>query len=260
MARPKSNGPYAPLSATYYRDDAILEVGEEAELMFVRSLAFLADAASDGFITERQMRIVVGMGLERVTERIDSLLSVGLVERIDGGFIVRSWLKWNKSTDEIGKHLKRDRERKSTGKVTDSSVIPDGIQTDSGDQYKSLQVTTSQVNTKDPPAVGEHFEDAWKHWPKKDDKKDALAKWPRAVAEFGQGESQLASIVALHGDAYREHRTKQFTPALIVWLNKARWDNEPPTVAEPTGRQTPEQRARQTLALATDIDMEGIEQ
>jgi len=147
MGRPKSNGPYAPLSATYSRDDAILEVGESAELLFVRCLAFLSDAASDGFITERQMKVVVGMGLDHVPDRIDSLLSVGLVERNDGGFIVRSWLKWNKSTDEIGKHLKRDRERKANGTQKDSVRIPDGIPTDSAPQYKSIQINTNQINT-----------------------------------------------------------------------------------------------------------------
>lgn len=144
MARPKSNGPYAPLSATYYRDDAILEVGESGELLFVRCLAFLADASSDGFITERQMKVVVGMGLKNVPARIASLLEVGLIENVDGGYIVRSWLKWNKSTDDIGKHLKRDRERKASGTVKDSARIPGGIQTES---VRIPGTNTVQVNT-----------------------------------------------------------------------------------------------------------------
>ena len=246
MVRPKSNGPYAPLSATYYRDDAILEVGEEAELLFVRCLAFLADAASDGFITERQMTIVVAMGLERVADRIDALLSVGLIERIDGGFIVRSWLKWNRSTDEIGKHLKRDRERKSRDRKTESSTVPDGIRVDSVPQVTTNQVNTIQ-STKDLPSKAEHeksdelpvdilevdyFTEVWDHWPKKDDKKGATARWPNAVRESKLSERALTDIAIAHGDAYRAHRSKQFTPAFVVWLNKGRWANELPQPEE----------------------------
>lgn len=143
MGRPKSNGPYAPLAATYYRDDAILEAGQDAELLFVRCLAFLADSSSDGFITERQMNVVVGMGMKRIDARVASLLEVGLLERVDGGYIVRSWLKWNKTTEEIGKHLKKDRERKAAKKGTDSAPIPRGIQTDSSDQITTSHSTTN---------------------------------------------------------------------------------------------------------------------
>lgn len=147
MARPKSNGPYAPLSAIYYRDDAILEAGEQAELLFVRCLAFLADSASDGFITERQMRVVVGMGMRNVPGRVQSLVSSGLLTCVDGGYLMRSWLKWNKSTDEIGKHLKRDRERKQAEKVENSARNDDGFQPHSSDQITTNHITTSQINT-----------------------------------------------------------------------------------------------------------------
>jgi hypothetical protein len=147
MGRPKSNGPYAPLSATYYRDDAILEVGEQSELLFVRCLAFLADAASDGYITDRQMRVVVGMGMRNVPARVQRLVDVGLLTCVDDAYLVRSWLKWNKTTDEIGKHLKRDRDRKSGVKVVNSARNEDGIQTDSSDQINTEQVNTDHINT-----------------------------------------------------------------------------------------------------------------
>ena len=237
MARPKSNGPYTPLSATYYRDDAILEVGEEAELMFVRCLAFLADAASDGFITERQMRIVVGMGLNNVDARVDALVGVGLIERIDGGYLIRSWLKWNKSTDEIGKHLKRDRERKSLGResetVTDSAVIPDGIQADSRDQYNTNQITTSQVTanqTPAPSALESLFDDAYAHWPKKVERKVALERFKSATKRIPIDD--LVQSIITFGDAYAATTEKQFVPALGVWLNGDRWTDDLPRKAE----------------------------
>jgi hypothetical protein len=146
MARPKSNGSYAPLSATYFRDDAILEAGPDAELLFVRVLAFLSDASSDGFITDRQVRYAVGYGLRNVQKRITKLQEVGLLEAVAGGFTPRSWHKWNKTAEEIGKNLKRDRERKA---LKAGEVSPNSIRNGTGnDADSACQSTTKQVNTK----------------------------------------------------------------------------------------------------------------
>lgn len=150
MARPKSNGPYAPLSASYFYDDAILEAGEQAELLFVRTLAFLSSSASDGFVTELQMQRVIGAGLRRVPERVRKLHEVGLISTVTGGYLVRSWNKWNRSAEDIGKFLKRDRERKarnSAEKDTNSTRNPAGIHTDSAPQITTQQVTTQHSNS-----------------------------------------------------------------------------------------------------------------
>lgn len=148
MARPKSNGTYAKLSARYYFDDAILAAGEGAEVMWTRCLAFLSSSASDGFITEMQMKAAVGIGLRSVPKRVEKLIEVGLLERVEGGFVARSWLKWNKTATEIGMELARDRERKARKQADappDSEWNPDGFRTDSGDQYKDK---SSQVKDK----------------------------------------------------------------------------------------------------------------
>ena len=282
MARPKSNGSYAPLSATYFRDDAILEAGPDAELLFVRILAFLSDASSDGFITERQVRYAVGYGLRNVQKRVTTLQDVGLLEAVDGGFMPRSWHKWNKTAEEIGKNLKRDRDRKATlarskdarprtkeavseqdGSSTtregdkinartdfsEATVLPDtpsnsgdigpnsvrngtGIEADSAPQSTTKQSTALQSNTQQgasaPSDRESLFAEAYESWPKKVDRKDAQDKWQRSVKAFGGSEAELVAVVGAHADAYRAHVSKQFTPALAVWLNKARWDNELP--------------------------------
>jgi hypothetical protein len=117
MPRPKSLGAYAPLSATYSDDDAILEAGERAELLFVRGLAFCSGSPSDGFITDRQLVAKVGAGLPGVPARARRLVEVGLWERVDGGYVVRSWLRWNRTADEIGRARKQDRERKASART-----------------------------------------------------------------------------------------------------------------------------------------------
>jgi len=114
LKRTKGNGPYAPLSCSYYLDDAIMAAGERAEVLFCRSLAFASNADANGFITERQVT-VLGVGLAGVKQRVDALVREGVWEEVDGGYQIRAWLKWNKSAEEIGRHLKQDRERKASG-------------------------------------------------------------------------------------------------------------------------------------------------
>ena len=112
----RRNGSYAPLSAHYYKDDAIAEAGEKAELLFVRGLAFCADILKDGFISDVQLVRFVGVGMRDAKARADRLVDVGLWERADGGYIVRSWEKWNQSLAEIKAKQKADAERKAGAK------------------------------------------------------------------------------------------------------------------------------------------------
>lgn len=144
MAGARRLGPYAPLSATYASDDALIEAGEKAELLFVRGLAFLSTANSDGYITDNQLIRYVGVGMRDAMSRARRLVDVGAWERTEGGYHVRSWLKWNKSAEELGREKKRDRERKSNrnpaqpddGIQTDSERNPDGILTDSSPRVR----------------------------------------------------------------------------------------------------------------------------
>lgn len=115
----KRNGSYAPLSAHYYKDDAIAAAGEKAELLYVRGLAFCADILSDGLITESQLTRFVGVGMRDAKQRAEALVRVGLWEPAEsglwdtepGGYRVVRWLKWNRSNKEIADKLVSDSSR-----------------------------------------------------------------------------------------------------------------------------------------------------
>jgi hypothetical protein len=121
----RRNGSYAPLSAHYYKDDAIDEAGEAAELLYVRGLAFCADVLSDGFISDRQLVRFVGVGMFDARDRADRLVEVGLWERVEGGYGVRSWLTWNRSRAEITDALVKDRGRKASSGADSESTRPE---------------------------------------------------------------------------------------------------------------------------------------
>ncbi len=168
MTSTRRNGPYAPLSATYASDDAIIEAGEAAELLFVRALAFCATSNSDGYVTRAQLIRHVGAGMDDTLDRAARLVEVGLWEQLDGGWQINAWLKWNKSAEELGRHRAKDRERKRArngdgtpptpprGFHMDSARNPDGIPMDSGGSPNGLHEDSaaSRAEARTRPRVG----------------------------------------------------------------------------------------------------------
>lgn len=124
-------GPFAPLSSYYYDDAAIMEAGEAAELLYVRMLAYASRQLEfEGFIPKAVIETRLGVtpitvsgncvnsssnfvSGTSVQERIRKLCDVGLVDEIEGGYVIRSWLKWNRSAAEMGKIKANDRKRKT---------------------------------------------------------------------------------------------------------------------------------------------------
>lgn len=116
--RVRRNGSYAPLSAHYYKDDALAEAGEAAELLYVRGLAFSADILKDGFMSDVQIVRFVGVGMVDPLDRADRLVEVGLWRRDKkrSGYHIKSWAKWNASLTEIKAKQAADAARKAAGK------------------------------------------------------------------------------------------------------------------------------------------------
>lgn len=156
MKRP---GIYAPLSAYYFDDSAIMEAGEDAELLYVRMLAYAARQMEfEGFISNRVIvsRLGIlpresgnGTGNEPGTDaasRARTLESVGLLTRADGGYRISGWLKWNKTAAELGKERARDRARKSP----DNDLSGNDTGTDTGTDTGNRSGTDAGVGKQRP--------------------------------------------------------------------------------------------------------------
>lgn len=139
MKRP---GIYVGLSAHYFDDTAIMEAGEDAELLYVRMLAYAArQMEHEGYISDRVIvsRLGIlpresgnGTGTVPGTDaasRAGVLAEVGLLTREEGGYRITGWLKWNRTAAELGKERTRDRVRK---KPSDNAVSGNGTGTDTG--------------------------------------------------------------------------------------------------------------------------------
>lgn len=262
IERVRRVGAYAPLSATYYMDDAIAEAGEAAELLYLRGLAFAAGRMeAEGFISNTQLVRFVGVGMADAQNRAEALVEVGLWERVQGGYVIRSWLKWNKSAEEMDRYRARDRERKAgrADKAADqhldsdsssdsrSERNPSGVGSDSDsasdNQYTSLHNTkstktisspASRSRTPEKPATPEPGSDDdpdwvkfWATYPKRASKADARKRWKAAV----KAKVDPALIIA-GAERYAAEVKRKGTPRDKIknpdgWLNGRRWEDEP---------------------------------
>lgn len=126
----KRPGRYAALAAAYYDDPAIIAVGTDAELWYVRALAWCAaHPETDGVIP---LEVAVNrLGIPDAMSRVITCDSHGLVTKNDDSVSVTSWVKWNDSWRDIQERTEskrafararkaRERARKSDPTKTDN--------------------------------------------------------------------------------------------------------------------------------------------
>lgn len=96
----KRPGRYAALAAAYYDDPAIIAVGPDAELWYVRALAWCAaHPETDGVIP---IEVAVNrLGIPDAMSRVITCDSHKLVTKNDDSVSVTSWVKWNDSWRDI---------------------------------------------------------------------------------------------------------------------------------------------------------------
>lgn len=174
---PRRNGPFAPLSAYYPRDDAMLTIDADeddlAEVLWARGLAYCAtDYRLDGFISDVALRAGLVLRRKRMAKVLDAAEKLATVcgdqspwIREDGGYRIRQWIKWNPSKDEVERKRKADVERKKpeddpppdpNGSGADSARNPNGSGADSAHQIRSDQIrsTSDQTNPISPSKDG----------------------------------------------------------------------------------------------------------
>ena len=96
----KRPGRYAALAAAYYDDPAIIAVGPDAELWYVRALAWCAaHPETDGVIPLEVA--LYRLGIPDAMSRVITCDSHKLVTKNDDSVSVTSWVKWNDSWRDI---------------------------------------------------------------------------------------------------------------------------------------------------------------
>lgn len=94
MARFYWPGRFAALPATYYDDPTVIAVGPDAELWYVRALAWCAaHPKTDGVIP---LEVAVNrLGIPDAMACVNMCATHGLIAKNDDSVSVTSWVKWN---------------------------------------------------------------------------------------------------------------------------------------------------------------------
>lgn len=273
-------GSYAPLSAHYYKDDAIANAGEAAELLYVRGLAFCADVLSDGFISETQLLRFVGVGMKALPRRVARLVEVGLWSKEGDGYRVNAWLKWNRSRDEITDLNKKDAARKGDkpadpdpeppGDRKESERNPVGIQSESesASEVESERIPASRAHSTPRHSTSLHstpdlrhstaspegsdFDRFYAAYPRKVGRKDAQRKWDKAIKDGANPD-----VVIAGAERYARQRSGQdakFTKHPATWLHQGCWmDEDQPSLQLVSGGYQPFRNPTDTSVYEEDL-------
>lgn len=97
---------YVPLDANYLRDPRIRRAGPDAELLYIRSLAYAKSGETDGMVYEFDLD-AIAVGLNKVQARVAALIREKAWEERDEGWFICGWFNWNESVAKL-----RDQKRK----------------------------------------------------------------------------------------------------------------------------------------------------
>lgn len=197
-----------------------------------------------------------GLSPKQALDAVSALLAGGWIERREGrgrAFLYRAVI-----AESGASHLTHRADSESDPQVTSigpvgQTHLPSGSVTpliDIEDKRDTPVVPASTVadvpsgrSPKITEYVGQLFEDAWTHWPRKESKKKARDRFlavhdPRMVA----------SKIIAHGDAHQANTPTRFVPHLTTWLNQERWTDPLPA---PRGdqRQAPAARAESVIEM-----------
>jgi hypothetical protein len=100
---------FVPLDVNYLRDPRIRRAGPDAELLYVRSLAYAKGGDTDGVVYDYDLD-VIAVGLTRVKARVDALVREGAWEVCDGGWFITAWFKWNPPVEALRDKRRRQAE------------------------------------------------------------------------------------------------------------------------------------------------------
>lgn len=112
---------------------------------FVVMLSYCGDNLTDGYVDDDTAEFV----LDITVQELDALRQVGLIETVDGGYVIHDYLQHNRSRQQVMAKRKREHDRYSAGRLPAESAQTAGrIETESG-QTPEHQNTRTQKKEKE---------------------------------------------------------------------------------------------------------------
>ena len=98
---------WTKLDDGFWSEPRILAVGNEAAGVFARILSYCGRHETDGAVPEEVARFIGR------TKKLDELVGVGLLEKLDNGYLVPDFLRFNPSRAQLEAKREADRKRKA---------------------------------------------------------------------------------------------------------------------------------------------------
>lgn len=110
-------------------------------------LSYCGDNLTDGYVDEDTAEFV----LDITVQELDALQQAGLIESVDGGYVIHDYLEHNRSRQQVMAKRKRERERYSAESLPAVCALSAGrIETESGQ-------TPEHQNTRTPKKEKEEY-------------------------------------------------------------------------------------------------------
>lgn len=222
----------------FWRSDDIASLDWETRLFFIGLWSYVDD---NGVGIDRLASIAADLfsgDLERDPPETFARVSRGLQTLSEAGRITRYTVE-SKAYLEItnwSKHQRIDKPNKprfprsddDSAQIRDTLARVTGKEASGTEEQGNRGTEEQGIKAPAPTVLASVFDEAWKHWPKKVERKQALDRFKSAVKRYPGEPERLAHDIAVYGDAYAATTERQYVPALGVWLAGDRWSDELP--------------------------------
>src|SRR5690349_19954699 len=91
---------YVPLDVNFMRDPRIRRAGPDAEILYIRALAYAKGGETDGIVHAYDLD-VIAVGLKGVPARVAALVREKAWEERDESWFITGWFNWNEPVDKL---------------------------------------------------------------------------------------------------------------------------------------------------------------
>ena len=244
---------WVKLDDQFYEDEAVLELTSPSSLaLYVVGLAYCGNKLNDGLIPWSALRRKLLPAAFADQSHADELVLAGLWEIQDeGGYLVRNFLKFNRSRDQVDNDRNQAKKRMQKNRVAPKSLKPENS-TPVRANTDRTSVGVLSVSVSDSfdlqleEKVTDRFGEFWDTYAKKEGKKASITEWKRHVnAENVDAVMEGARALV----AARPESKFRLDPQR--WLRDHRWEDEvTPEATMVAGKPAAHHRGRGTVTDA----------
>lgn len=253
--------PWVKLDDQFFAHPKVVEVSNEAKLLYLAGLTYCAGQLTDGRIGRGALRAVAAsLGLDPALAV--ELVGVGLWSATEAGYAVHDYLEYQPSAEQVraqrAENARRQAEwrgRRRATRADERNAVTNGVSNaprnapvtptpypspsprevnspPNGEEQTLVRARPGRASARATPLEG--FEDWWGCYPRKIGKGKARDAWKARRLTAADVPRLVAAVERQCLSAQWQSEGGRFIPHPATWLNQERWEDEP-EVALPAG-------------------------